>query len=132
MIGQDEGSSMAEARILNVNDEANDRDGVTRVLRDAGFEVIEADSGQRALELARPPEQNSVILQNIADAVTAQNGAGEVIYANDAALRLLGYDNLQQFLAAGSAAVAAPFEMLDEEGRPFDRSQLPGQRVLAG
>src|SRR2546423_111131 len=55
MIGQDEGSSMAEARILNVNDEANDRDGVTRVLRDAGFEVIEADSGQRALELARAP-----------------------------------------------------------------------------
>src|SRR5438309_614713 len=52
MIGQDEGRPMAEARILNVNHDPNDRERITRVLREAGFQVLEADSGRQALELA--------------------------------------------------------------------------------
>src|SRR4051812_17967122 len=172
---------MAEARILNVNDDPIARQSVTRVLRDAGFEVREVAGGQEAVlteaaqltdlvilagplgdgdgfaatrriranpetrllplvqlstnadgearalalqagadayvtqplepaallttvrevlhahhaerELRRTLEQNSAILQHIADAVTAQNAAGKVIYANDAALRLLGFQS---------------------------------------
>jgi PAS domain S-box-containing protein len=41
---------MAEARILNVNDDEPSRDIVTRVLAHAGFDVIEAATGRDALE----------------------------------------------------------------------------------
>jgi PAS domain S-box-containing protein len=211
---------MAEACILNVNDDEANRYAVTRMLQKAGFDVVEAVNGHDALERAnaqpdlvildvRLPdidgfevarrirsnpatrlmpvlhlsansmgvesrarglesgadgyltqpvesaelvatirailrarraerelrlhyEQNTVILQNIADAVTAQNAEGKVVYANDAALRILGYDDARQFRTGDDAALSAAFEMLDEEGRPFDPKQLPGRRVLDG
>ena len=35
-------------------------------------------------------------------------------------------------MAATGAEIAARFKLLDEQGNPFDPSQLPGQRVLRG
>ncbi|HEX9104168.1 MAG TPA: response regulator, partial [Polyangia bacterium] len=209
-----------EARILHVNDDGEHRAAVTRMLLEAGFEVIEAVSGQDALAkaidgpdlvildvrlpdidgfevaariranpatrllpvlhlsanlvgvearargfeagadgyLAQPVEpaelvahvrailrarraerglrlsleQNTVILQNIADAVTAQDPSGRVVYANDAALRLLGVGDLSSFAATDPATQSTGFELLDERGDPLDLARLPGRRVLAG
>ncbi|MCU1278629.1 MAG: hypothetical protein JWM53_2175, partial [bacterium] len=73
-----------------------------------------------------------VILQNIADAVTAPDASGRVIYANDAALRVLGYGDPSEFRGGDPVALAAAFEMLDESGQPFDPLRLPGRRVLDG
>jgi PAS domain S-box-containing protein len=80
-------------------------------------------------ELRRSLEQSSVILQNIADAVTAQDPSGRLVYANDAALRLLGYGSPDEL---GRGEVLRAFEVLDEEGRPLSPDQLPGRRVLRG
>ena len=209
-----------EARILHVNDDDANRYAVTRMLQKAGFEVIEAASGQEALAranelpdlvildvklpdidgyevaariranpatrllpvlhlsanlvgvearargfesgadgyLTQPVEpaelvanvrailrarraerslrlsleQNSVILQNIADAVTAQDPAGRMVYANDAALRILGIGDAAGLAGADASSIAAGFDMLDESGAPFDPRQLPGRRVLDG
>lgn len=77
-------------------------------------------------------EQNSVILKNIADAVTAMDGRGRMVYANDAALELLGFERLQDLLDRSSSNLAAAFEMLDESGAPFDVKKLPNRRVLDG
>lgn len=44
---------MAEARILNVNDEDAPRYLITRSLERAGFEVVETQTGRHALELVR-------------------------------------------------------------------------------
>ena len=210
----------AEARILHVNDDEANRYAVTRMLQKAGFEVIEAATGQEALQraaelpdlvildvklpdidgyevaariranpatrmlpvlhlsahlvgvearargleagadgyLTQPVEpaelvanvrailrarraerelrlsldQNSVILQNIADAVTAQDPSGRVVYANDAALRILGYEDKGRFVSGDAAAIVSAYEMLDENGEPFDPAKLPGRLVLAG
>jgi len=91
--------------------------------------LLRARRAERSLRLSL--EQNSIILKNIADAVTAQDASGRIVYANDAALRILGVD--QAAVARGdAAAIAGAFEMLDERGHPFDLSQLPGRRVLDG
>ncbi len=42
---------MSDARVLNVDDNAAQRYAVSRMLRDAGFEVLEATSGEQALTL---------------------------------------------------------------------------------
>ncbi len=92
--------------------------------------ILRARRAERELRLSL--EQNTVILQNIADAVTAQDGSGRVVYANDAALRLLGYDSVADFQTHDGTAIIERFEMLDEHGAPFDPAKLPGRRVLDG
>ena len=92
--------------------------------------ILRARRAERDLRLSL--EQNTVILQNIADAVTAQDASGRVVYANDAALRILGYEDPARFAGDDGAAIAAGFEMLDEHGEPFDPKELPGRRVLDG
>jgi signal transduction histidine kinase len=42
---------MSDARVLNVDDNAAQRYAVSRMLRDAGFEVLEASSGEHALSM---------------------------------------------------------------------------------
>ncbi len=53
----------AKATILNVNDDPSGRYVTTRILRRGGFEVLEACSGQEALELLR--EQPDLVLLDV-------------------------------------------------------------------
>ncbi len=89
--------------------------------------ILRARRAERELRLSL--EQSSVILRNIADAVTAQDASGRIVYANDAAVRLLG---LESGDGADAAAILAGFEFLDEEGKPVAPAALPGRRVLDG
>ena len=72
------------------------------------------------------------ILGGVADAITAQAADGTLVYANDAAVEILGYASAQELMEAPIADVAARFEMLDEHLRPLSVEQLPGRRALAG
>src|SRR5688572_23629059 len=77
-------------------------------------------------------EEVNTILGGVADAVTAQRPDGTLAYANDAAVRLIGYDSVEELLAAPIAQVVAGFEMLDEHGAPLSVDRLPGRRALMG
>jgi PAS domain-containing protein len=55
----------------------------------------------------------------VADGVTAQDATGRLIYANEAAARLVGYASAREFTEAPVGEVLAGFEVFDEEGRPF-------------
>jgi serine phosphatase RsbU (regulator of sigma subunit)/PAS domain-containing protein len=84
----------------------------------------------RELESAR--DELEAILAGIADAVTVQDARGRLVYANDAAVQLLGYPDRAALLAAAPGEVAARFDMLDEDGRPIDLDRLPGRLAMAG
>jgi signal transduction histidine kinase/PAS domain-containing protein len=207
------------SRILNVNDHEANREAVTRVLQAAGFDVLEAATGQEALRragevelvlldvqlpdldgfqvaerirsqpatrhlaivhLSAAPltsaarirglelgtsgylthpidpeelvatvravlrtrsderqlrlslERNSIILQHIADAVTAEDASGRFVYANDAAMRVLGYSSPDDFVSGIPQLLESRFELYDEAGAPFPPDELPGKRVLGG
>ncbi|HEX9921875.1 MAG TPA: GAF domain-containing protein, partial [Anaerolineae bacterium] len=83
-----------------------------------------------ALRLAG--DQLAVIMQGVADGITAQDPTGRLIYANDAAARLLGYGSAQSLLATPLPDLMDKFEVLDEWGRPFPLERLPGRLALAG
>jgi serine phosphatase RsbU (regulator of sigma subunit)/PAS domain-containing protein len=87
-------------------------------------------------ELERARDELEAILAGIADAVTVQDPSGKLVYANDAAVRLLagpvGYPNRDALLAAPPGELAARHEMLGEDGRPFPADRLPGRLALAG
>jgi PAS domain S-box-containing protein len=68
----------------------------------------------------------------VADAVTAQAPDGTLIYANEAAVRMVGYSSVEEMLSAPISEVAGRFEMTDEHGAPLAVEQLPGRRALSG
>ena len=72
------------------------------------------------------------ILEGVADAVTAQAADGRLVYANDAAVRLLGLASADEMLAAAPGEIRANYEMLTEDGRPLTYEELPGRQALRG
>jgi PAS domain S-box-containing protein len=76
--------------------------------------------------------QLEAILRGVADAVTAQAPDGRLLFANEAAVTMLGFDSADELMNAPLTAIMDRFEMLEEDGRPFPVEALPGRRALAG
>ncbi len=77
-------------------------------------------------------DQLEAILSGVADAVTAQSPEGGLLFANDAAVTMLGFDTSEELLAAPPSEVLARFDIYSEDGLPFRADDLPGRRALAG
>jgi len=72
------------------------------------------------------------ILDAVPDGVTVQDARGRLVYANDAAARLTGFESAATFLAATPEDVLARFELYDDGDRPFPLGQLPGRLAVGG
>ncbi|MEP7336037.1 MAG: PAS domain-containing protein, partial [Actinomycetota bacterium] len=72
------------------------------------------------------------ILRQVADGITVQDVEGTLVYANDAAARLVGFGTAAEFMATPIPEVLARFEMFDEQGAPFPLERLPGRIALSG
>ena len=94
-----------------------------------GFAVWAAVLGERA---RGSHDLLEAILENVADGVTAQDRSGDLVFANQAAVRAVGLSSADEMLAAPRGELVRRFEIFDEEGRPFDPSRLPGRRALRG
>jgi PAS domain S-box-containing protein len=66
----------------------------------------------------------------VADAVTAQAPDGRLLFANEAAVELLGYETSEALLAVPREEIMGRFDVLTEAGEPFPLEQLPGRRAL--
>ena len=83
-------------------------------------------------ELRRTRERLERILGVLAEAVTVHDERGQLVYANGAAVTLLGAESVEELLAAEPGELAARFIITREDGTPVRESDLPGQRLLAG
>jgi PAS domain S-box-containing protein len=84
------------------------------------------------LDATQARDQLQAILGGVADAVTAQAPGGKVLFANNAALQLLGFDSIEELQSAPGDWIRDRFEILDEQGGPMPTERLPGRRALAG
>jgi PAS domain S-box-containing protein len=84
------------------------------------------------LELRRSRDQLDLILRSISEGVTVQAPGGQLVFANETAARLSGFDSTEEMLAAPLSAFAERFEMLTEEGLPISPDQLPGRIAFGG
>lgn len=82
--------------------------------------------------LQRIESRLRVALDALAEAVTIQDGTGELIYANQAAADSLGYDTPEALLATPLAEVADAWDSTTETGAPVVLERLPGAQVLRG
>ena len=80
----------------------------------------------------RSRDQLDLILRSIGEGVTVQVPEGKMIFANDAAARLCGFDSAEALLATPGPGILARFEVFRENGEPFPRDELPGRVALSG
>jgi PAS domain S-box-containing protein len=110
--------------------------GTVRDITDRRHAEAERDELLRLEQLARfdatqARDQLEAILSGIADAVTAQAPDGSLLFANEAAVDLLGFGSREELLSAPLTAIMDGFDVLDEDGAPLSVAQLPGRRALA-
>jgi PAS domain S-box-containing protein len=110
--------------------------GTVRDITDRRNAEAEREQLLRLEQLARMDatqarDQLEAILRGVADAVTAQAPDGRLLFANDAAVELLGYESSEELLAAPLDQIMSRFDVLDEAGAPLGLDRLPGRKALA-
>lgn len=73
-----------------------------------------------------------LILDSTPDGITVQGPDGDLLYANLAAAKLIGFDSPQELLETPVSEVVARFELYDAQGNPFPSTRLPGREALQG
>ncbi|MEA2478789.1 MAG: hypothetical protein QOJ07_711, partial [Thermoleophilaceae bacterium] len=89
-----------------------------------------ASAAERELRTSR--DQLGAILDGVADGVIAQDATGKMVYANEAALGLLGFPTVKAIQAVPIRYVLSRFEVFDEDGAPLTPDRLPGRQALRG
>jgi PAS domain S-box-containing protein len=82
--------------------------------------------------LALTERQLAAALGTLAEAVTVQSADGRLRFANRAALEMLGFATVEEFVAADPATLLARYRQYRPDGTPMPADELPGRRVLQG
>jgi PAS domain S-box-containing protein len=83
-------------------------------------------------DLQRAEGQLEAILKNLSEAVTVQDGSGELVYANQAAADIMGAATPEELMATPVSEIGARFWQFGEDGAPFDPEAYPGRLALRG
>ena len=83
-------------------------------------------------ELRTSRDELSTIVAGLSEGITVQAADGRLIYANDTAAQLSGYETGHALVLAPIAEVISRFELFDEDGQPLTLDRLPSRRALAG
>ncbi|MCW3003692.1 MAG: domain S-box protein [Conexibacter sp.] len=86
----------------------------------------------RTGSLALTERQLAAALGTLAEAVTVQSADGRLRFANRAALEMLGFSTLEDFLAADAVTLLERYRQYRPDGTPMPSDELPGRRVLGG
>lgn len=106
-----------------------DRELAVEVARKAALAL---DGARLFRDLSRTEGRLDAILTNLAEAVLVQDDQGGLVFANEAAADLLGFDTVEALTATAPAEIAERFSIFDEHGDPLDPERFPGRRALAG
>ena len=98
----------------------------------AGRAALALDNAGLFSELETIEAQLTAALSTLAEAVTVQHTGGSLIYANEAAARMLGYESPQELLATPLEEIVGAFDTTNEDGSPLRIEDLPGRQVIAG
>ncbi len=90
-----------------------------------------SDRNQVFAELQTSRDQLDVIFRNVAEAITVQDGDGRLLYANDAAARLVGLNRAEELMSTPVGELMAKFAVMDTDRQPLPVEDLPGRRTLA-
>jgi PAS domain-containing protein len=115
--------------------------GTRGVPSEETMELLE-DIGQRAArglantqliaELRSTRERLDRILGVLAEAITVHDRGGRIVYANEAAARLMRADSVEHLLTRTGLDLVTRFDIRREDGTPVTLADFPGAKLLAG
>ena len=83
-------------------------------------------------EVRSSRRQLAAIVQSSSDGITVQEAGGRLVFANDAAAQLTGFDTAEELLATPAEQILSRFELLDHDGAtPLGWEALPGRLAFA-
>jgi len=90
--------------------------------------------GDRFIELATDEDRHvlDILFRHASEAVTVQDRSGRLLYANDTAAEMLGFETGAELVSKPSEEIVRQYEMIDRAGDPLGAADLPGQRVMGG
>ncbi|MBV8758500.1 MAG: PAS domain-containing protein [Deltaproteobacteria bacterium] len=74
----------------------------------------------------------AAVLDAVAEGITVQDASGALVYVNEAAAALVGFESGKALVEADGATIVGKFELFDETGARVSLADLPGRRVLVG
>jgi serine phosphatase RsbU (regulator of sigma subunit)/PAS domain-containing protein len=98
----------------------------------AGRVALALDNAGLFIELQTMEAQLTAVLGSLTEAVTVRGARGGLIYANQAAADLLGFESPQALLATPAREIASRYASYREDGTPLALTDVPGARLLAG
>lgn len=118
---------------LGLRPERGDPRAIMEFLRAAADRVARGIDRERVTHNLRAAgARYEHILRHLAAAVTVHDRAGQMVYANEAAVRLLGAASAEEVVAAPPGAMAARFIITREDRSPVELADLPGSRLARG
>lgn len=98
----------------------------------AGRAALALDNAGLYSELETTEAQLTAALSTLAEAVTVQHTNGGLIYANETAARMLGFNSAKELLATPVEQIAGAFDTTLDDGSPLRMEELPGRKVIEG
>jgi PAS domain S-box-containing protein len=94
--------------------------------------ALALDNAGLSHELMTVEQQLDAILRDLGEAVTVQDRNGRLVFANRAAVELLGASSIEELISTPPMEFVTRFETFNEDGTPLRLEQLPGRQVLEG
>jgi PAS domain S-box-containing protein len=108
-------------------------DREVRLAQTIASHLASATVRTRAREALRDSRiQLETIMGTVDEGIVVQTMDGRLVYANDAAVRAIGFDSTDELLSSERGQTLSRFDLLDEDGEPLRSDELPGRRALDG
>jgi len=126
------GRTLGVLSLLHLGDRRYTTEDLTAVIEVGGRAALAIDNARLFAELRTVEAQQEAILAGIPQSVTAQDRAGRLVFANQAAADQLGLQTPRELLRWTPRDLDDRFTQVDEHGRPVGLDDYPAARVFAG
>jgi PAS domain S-box-containing protein len=94
--------------------------------------ALAIDNAQLFRNVQSVEQRLEAVLSNLAEAITVVNGDGQTVFANQAALDLLGLHSAEELARAKPGEIMSRFIVLSESGEELDLDSMPARRLFRG
>jgi PAS domain S-box-containing protein len=112
--------------------EPYERDDLELVCELARRAALAIDNAQLFSDAQAVEQRLEAVLKSLAEAITVVDESGRTVFANQAAVDLLGLESSEDLTLAKPGEIMSRFIVLDESGRELDLETMPAKRLFNG
>jgi PAS domain S-box-containing protein len=94
--------------------------------------ALAIDNAQLFRDVQAVEQRLDAVLRNLAEAITVVDDAGRTVFANQAALELLGLESPEELARAKPGEIMSRFIVLSESGEELGLDAMPARRLFRG